>query len=52
LGDSLGGLKEGRPVNVVYDTTFLINWPEHLGSGFVNLDLVGSMLLVPTLAMN
>jgi hypothetical protein len=31
----------------VFDTRFLIEWPEHLSGGFVNVDLVGSMVLVP-----
>ncbi len=32
-----------------YDTTFLVNWPKHLGGGSVHLELEGSMLLVPLL---
>jgi len=32
---------------VVYDTSFLIQWPEHLGGGVVNVDVTGSMILVP-----
>jgi len=35
---------------MVFDTRFLIRWPEHLGGGLVNIDLVGSMLLVPVFA--
>jgi len=49
LEDTLIGLKEGRPVHVAYDTTFLINWPEHLGGGSVNLSLYGAMVLIPEL---
>lgn len=44
-------LRDGRPVHVQYDTTFLINWPDHLGGGSVSLDLRGVMLLVPLLGM-
>jgi hypothetical protein len=32
---------------VAYDTTFLINWPEHLGGGTAHLDLTGAMTVVP-----
>jgi len=50
LGDTLAALKEGRSVQVGYETRFLIHWPEHLGSGSVSLDLEGTMLLNPLLA--
>jgi hypothetical protein len=33
-----------------YETRFLINWPEHLGGGFIHLDLEGTMVLAPQLA--
>jgi len=49
LEDSLLGLRDGRSVNVAYDTTFLINWPGHLGGGRVNLSLEGAMVLIPEL---
>ncbi len=42
-------LADGRPVHVGFDTRFTINWPEQLGGGSVNLDLVGGMVLVPLL---
>jgi hypothetical protein len=42
-------LQRGRSANVGYDTRFLIEWPEHLGGGAVELDLRGTMSLVPTL---
>lgn len=42
-------LKDGRSAHVLFDTTFFINWPEHLGGGTVNLHLNGTMLLVPLL---
>jgi hypothetical protein len=35
---------------VVFDTRFLVEWPEHLGGGLLNIDLVGSMVLAPVLA--
>jgi len=50
LGDTLEGLKEGRPVQVGYETRFLIRWPEHLGGGSVTIDLEGTLLLNPLLA--
>jgi hypothetical protein len=49
LEDTLLGLKEGRPVHVAYDTTFLINWPRHLGGGSINLQNEGAMVLIPEL---
>jgi len=49
LEDTLLGLQEGRPVHVAYDTTFLINWPRHLGGGSVNLSLEGARVLIPEL---
>jgi hypothetical protein len=49
LEDSLVGLREGRPVHVAYETTFLINWPRHLGGGSINLSLEGAMVLIPAL---
>jgi len=52
LEDTLLGLKNGRPVHVAYDTTFLINWPRHLGGGQVNLSLEGAMVLIPELGTN
>lgn len=44
------GLAEGRSVQVQYSTRFLINWPEHLGGGSINVDLDGTMILMPLLA--
>jgi hypothetical protein len=49
LEESLIGLREGRSVNVAYETTFLIDWPKHLGGGSVNLSLEGAMVLAPAL---
>jgi hypothetical protein len=34
---------------VAYETTFLVNWPRHLGGGSVNIGLEGAMVLVPVL---
>jgi hypothetical protein len=51
LEDTLEVLKNGRSVQVLYTTTFLINWPDHLGGGSGNLDLEGSMRLVPVLGV-
>jgi hypothetical protein len=36
-------------VHVRFDTTFLINWPEHLGGGSITIDVTGAMLLAPQL---
>ena len=44
-------LRSGVPVVVGYDTRFLINWPDHLGGGVVNVDLVGSMVLTPIMSV-
>jgi hypothetical protein len=52
LGDTLLALKEGRPVQVGYNTTFLIMWPEHLGGGEVTLELEGTMMLNPLMAFD
>jgi hypothetical protein len=43
-------LKDGRAVQVQYDTAFLVNWPEHLGGGSVTIDFYGTMILQPFLA--
>ena len=32
-----------------FDTTFLINWPEHLGGGSIGVDVSGAMVLAPLL---
>jgi hypothetical protein len=47
LEDSLAVLKDGRPTRVAYETTFLVQWPEHLGGGDILIDFVGAMALVP-----
>jgi hypothetical protein len=44
-------LRDGRPVQVLYDTRFFIRWPEHLGGGSAFLDLRGSMVLLPSLGI-
>jgi hypothetical protein len=44
-------LKRGTPVVVAYDTRFLINWPEHLGGANVYMDLVGTMVLTPSMSL-
>jgi hypothetical protein len=47
LETTLAVLREGRPCTTVYETTFLIQWPEPLGGGSVKVDLDGSMGLIP-----
>jgi hypothetical protein len=32
-----------------FDTTFLVNWPEHLGGGSINVAVTGAMVLDPLL---
>jgi hypothetical protein len=32
-----------------FDTTFLINWPEQLGGGSIDIDVSGAMVLAPLL---
>jgi hypothetical protein len=49
LEDSLVVLRQGRPVHVRFETTFLINWPEHLGGGSIDIDVSGAMVLAPLL---
>ncbi len=44
-------LQEGRSVTMLYDTTFLINWPEHLGGTSTTVSLHGSMVLIPLMGM-
>jgi hypothetical protein len=51
LEESLAKLKENVPVQIKYETTFLVTWPEHLGGGESNIDLEGTMMLVPLLPM-
>jgi len=42
-------LRDGRPTRVAYETTFLIQWPEHLGGGTITVDFAGAMALVPVM---
>jgi hypothetical protein len=49
LENSLAALRDGRPTTVVYETTFLITWPMHLGGTTVSVDFAGSMRLIPSL---
>jgi len=44
-------LKKNRPVTVLYSTRFLINWPGQLGGGTGEIDVYGSMVLLPVLSM-
>lgn len=32
---------------MVYNTTFFVDWPQHLGGGTAELEFVGAMVLVP-----
>jgi hypothetical protein len=52
LGDTLDALQQGRSVPVAYETRFLLQWPEHLGGGTVTIDLEGTMMLEPLLAID
>jgi hypothetical protein len=49
LEESLLTLRDGGAVPVGYETTFLINWPAHLGGDCVELPFEGTMFLVPIL---
>jgi hypothetical protein len=51
LEDTLAVLKDGRPANVAYETTFLIGWPDHLGGGTLSIEFEGAMVLVPHLSI-
>jgi len=44
-------MRKGTPVVMVYETRFLINWPQHLGGDMVYMDLVGTMILRPMLSL-
>jgi hypothetical protein len=47
LEDTLKALADNRQVQVAYSTTFLINWPEHLGGSDVIVPFDGTMTLSP-----
>ncbi|GAA0940849.1 hypothetical protein [Virgisporangium aurantiacum] len=51
MEDSLVVLKDGRPTRVAYETTFLVQFPEHLGGGDITIDFVGAMVLVPLMGV-
>jgi hypothetical protein len=51
LEDDLGALRRGVPLHMLYETTFFVEWPEHLGGGRVAIDFAGAMLLLPVLAV-
>lgn len=36
---------------MLYETRFLINWPEHLGGGSVTIGFEGSMTLLPVMGV-
>jgi hypothetical protein len=42
-------LKEGRPAFADWTTHFVLQWPELLGGGIVEVDVDGSMEFVPIL---
>jgi hypothetical protein len=52
LEDSLLALRSAKPVTMLYDTTFLIAWPQHLGGGEVELTLHGSLTLIPMMGIS
>lgn len=47
MEDKLTGLKEGRTLSSVYETTFLIKWPEALGGDTITVPFFGAMTMVP-----
>jgi hypothetical protein len=47
LENTLIALREGRSCPTVYDTRFLLQWPEHLGGGQLEIEFQGAMTLVP-----
>ncbi|HEX8054535.1 MAG TPA: hypothetical protein VF517_16225 [Thermoleophilaceae bacterium] len=51
LEDSLEVLREGRSVNSIYNTTFLLKWPDHLGGEATHVTFEGSLVIIPTLGM-
>ena len=44
-------LQQGVPCHVLYETRFFVDWPEHLGGSSVSIDLAGTMVLIPLLAV-
>jgi len=51
LENTLLALRDGLPCTTAYETAFLIQWPDHLGGGTVEVVLEGSMGLVPVMGM-
>ncbi|HEY3953162.1 MAG TPA: hypothetical protein VGM53_07295 [Streptosporangiaceae bacterium] len=49
MENTLAALRDGKPTTVVYETTFLITWPMHLGGTSGTVDFAGSMQLIPSL---
>jgi hypothetical protein len=49
LEDKLTGLQEGRSLSSVYETTFLIKWPEALGGETITVPFYGAMTMVPSM---
>jgi hypothetical protein len=49
LENNLSNLRAGRPAWVDWTTHFVLQWPELLGGGVVEVDIDGSMEFVPIL---
>jgi hypothetical protein len=49
LEDKLTALQDGRSLSSVYDTTFLIKWPEALGGKVITVSFYGAMTMVPSM---
>jgi hypothetical protein len=49
LENNLLNLRDGRPSYVDWTTHFVVQWPEFLGGGVVEIDADGSMQLTPIL---
>jgi hypothetical protein len=49
LENNFSNLREGRPAWVDWTTHFVLQWPELLGGSIVEIDIDGSLELVPIL---
>lgn len=44
-------LREGRSTTATYNTTFLVQWPAHLGGEATGLGFHGAMVIIPMMGM-
>lgn len=51
MEEGLITLQQGKVTPTLWESRFLIQWPEHLGGGEVVMFMEGSMILVPELGV-